>query len=216
MDKDFQTSFIPKKPMAESRVQTRRPIGLFVFVAIVILIASLASAGGAYLYQSSLVSQINDQDASLASSQKKIDKKFISTIQLADKRLSASADLLNNHIAVSPIFIDLQNLTLETIQYTKFTYSLSTDKNKKTIAVKMSGVAKGLKPYNSIAFQSDAFAKDDHIQNPVFSNLNLDEKGNVTFDLDFSVDPDFVNYSKALDFIKQTTSGTPPTTGGTQ
>ena len=63
------------------------------------------------------------------------------------------------------------------------------------IKVQMSGQAIG---YRSIALQSDLFAKKKYFQEPVFSNLSLDEKGNVVFDLDFSVDPNFVEYNQAL------------------
>ena len=59
----------------------------------------------------------------------------------------------------------------------------------------MSGVAIG---YRSIALQSDLFAKNKNLIDPVFSNLTLDNSGNVVFDLEFSVDPNFVNYQQAL------------------
>ena len=62
----------------------------------------------------------------------------------------------------------------------------------------MSGQAIG---YRSIALQSDLFTTRDEGKNfidPVFSNLTLDAKGNVLFDLEFSVDPSFVDYKQML------------------
>jgi len=62
----------------------------------------------------------------------------------------------------------------------------------------MNGVAVG---YRSIALQSDLFSTKDIGKNfiePVFSNLTLDDKGNVIFDLEFSVDPSFVDYKQML------------------
>ena len=59
----------------------------------------------------------------------------------------------------------------------------------------MSGIAIG---YRSIALQSDLFAENKNLIDPIFSNLTLDNSGNVIFDLDFSVDPDFINYQKTL------------------
>ena len=50
----------------------------------------------------------------------------------------------------------------------------------------MSGLAIG---YRSVALQSDLFAQNKNLIDPVFSNLTLDDKGNVLFDLEFSVDP---------------------------
>jgi hypothetical protein len=59
----------------------------------------------------------------------------------------------------------------------------------------MTGLAVG---YSSVALQSDLFAKNKNLIDPVFSNLVLDEKGNVIFDLEFSVDPSFVDYKQML------------------
>ena len=66
----------------------------------------------------------------------------------------------------------------------------------------MNGVAVG---YRSVALQSDLFPKNRNIIDPVFSNLVLDERGNVTFDLDFSVDPTFVDYKEMLKRASSTT-----------
>ena len=59
----------------------------------------------------------------------------------------------------------------------------------------MSGQAIG---YRSIALQADLFAKNKNLIDPVFSNLSLDDKGNVLFDLTFSVDQSFVNYKQVV------------------
>ena len=63
------------------------------------------------------------------------------------------------------------------------------------VIIKMSGVAVG---YRSIALQSDLFTRNKNLIDPVFSNLTLDNTGNVLFDLEFSVDPSFVDYKQML------------------
>jgi hypothetical protein len=52
--------------------------------------------------------------------------------------------------------------------------------------------------YRSMALQSDLFAQNKTFINPIFSNLTLDQSGDVLFDLDFSVDPSFLNYKQML------------------
>ena len=47
-------------------------------------------------------------------------------------------------------------------------------------------------------FQSDLFTQSKYFIDPVFSNLSLDNSGNVIFDLEFTVDPSFVNYKNML------------------
>jgi hypothetical protein len=64
--------------------------------------------------------------------------------------------------------------------------------------VKMRGIAIG---YRSVALQADLFTTKEEGKNfidPVFSNLTLDDAGNVLFDLEFALDPDFVDYKQTL------------------
>jgi len=122
----------------------------------------------------------------------------IAELQVLDKRLKGANEILSGHIAVTPIFKALSAVTMKTVRYTKFGYTLENDKDKVKVNVKMSGFAVG---YRSVALQSDLFTTKEEGKNfidPVFSNLTLDDKGNVLFDLDFSVDPSFVDYKQML------------------
>jgi len=118
----------------------------------------------------------------------------IAELQVLDKRLRASTEILGKHITITPVFLALESLTMKTVRYTKFTYTVGADKSA-NVEIKMSGVAIG---YRSIALQSDLFSQNKNIIDPVFSNLTLDNSGNVIFDLSFSVDPAFVNYKQNL------------------
>jgi len=82
----------------------------------------------------------------------------ITKLEVLDKRLNASSEVLANHLAVSPIFEALQGLTLGTIRYTKFSYDFADDGS---ITVKMSGQAVG---YRSIALQADMFTQNKNIK----------------------------------------------------
>lgn len=194
MEQNFQTSFIPKKPMLEERAVASRPIGLLVIISIFILFAVLIASGGLYFYKGILTKNIAKMENDLNLAKNRFEPSKINQLQVLDKRLEASNTILSKHIAVSPIFQALQTLTMKTVRYTKFSYSLGTEKDPK-IMVKMSGQAVG---YRSIALQSDLFKKNKYLLDPVFSNLSLDEKGNVLFDLEFSVDPNFVDYKQML------------------
>lgn len=194
MEQNFQTSFIPKKPMLEERAVASRPIGLLVIISIFILFAVLIASGGLYFYKGILTKNIAKMENDLNLAKNRFEPSKINQLQVLDKRLEASNTILSKHIAVSPIFQALQTLTMKTVRYTKFSYSLGTEKDPK-IMVKMSGQAVG---YRSIALQSDLFKKNKYLIDPVFSNLSLDEKGNVLFDLEFSVDPNFVDYKQML------------------
>jgi len=194
MDQNFQTSFIPKKPIMEERANVARPISIFLIASIFILFIVLLGTGGLYFYQKSLNSNLANMQQSLATDENSFEPSKITELQVLDKRLNAANEILSNHIAVTPIFTELQNITMQTVRFTKFTYDLGTDKSD-NIDIHMSGVAIG---YRSLALQSDLLAQDKNFINPVFSNLTLDNSGNVTFDLDFSVLPSFLNYKQTL------------------
>ena len=201
MEQNFQTSFIPKKPMIEERTIASRPISFLTVVSVVIFFTVIIATGALYFYDKVLAKNITKMENDLNLAKNRFEPSKIIQLQVLDKRLRASSEILSKHIAISPIFEALQSITLKTVSYTKFSYDFDDSKNAK-IKVKMNGVAVG---YRSVAFQSDLFAKNKYLIDPVFSNLLLDDKGNVLFDLEFSVDPTFVDYKKMLETTNEDT-----------
>jgi len=196
MEQNFQTSFIPKKPIMteEQSTPSKKPIGFLTLISIFIFLAVALASVGLYLYKGMLQKNITDMGTNLALAKERFEPAKINQLQVLGKRLESSNTLLSKHIAISPIFDTLQKLTIKTIRYTKFSYTFGNEKDSR-INVKMSGQAIG---YRSIALQSDLLTKDKNIINPAFSNLSLDDSGNVIFDLEFSVDPSFVDYKQML------------------
>lgn len=194
MDQNFQTSFIPKKPIIKESDTSSRPVGILLIISFFVLFSVVFAIGGLYFYKGSLATQILGKKDDLTKSQGRFEPSKISELQLLDRRLTASAEILSKHITIIPVFKALEQITMKTIRFTKFSYDLGTNEGSK-ISIKMSGVAIG---YRSIALQSDLFAKDKNLIDPIFSNLTLDNSGNVIFDLDFMVDPSFVNYKKTF------------------
>jgi hypothetical protein len=194
MDQNFQTSFIPKKPIIKENVVVARPVGILLIASLFILFTVLIATGGLYFYKGIVTKNITDMESQLDLAKNRFEPSKITELQVLDKRLRASSEILAKHITVTPIFNALEQITMKTIRFTKFNYELATDKNT-TVNIKMSGQAIG---YRSVALQSDLFGKNKNIIDPVFSNLTLDQSGNVLFDLNFSVDPSFVNYKQAL------------------
>lgn len=194
MDQNFQTSFIPKKPMIEKTAVSPQSISLLTVVSIAIFLIVVVVATGLYFYNTYLSSSITKMENDLTLAQNRFEPSKVLQLQTLDKRLRASSDILSKHTAISPIFEALQVITMKTISYNKFSYELGAGKSPK-ILVKISGTAIG---YQSVALQSDLFSKNKYFIDPVFSNLSLDDKGNVLFDLEFSVDPTFIDYENML------------------
>lgn len=194
MDKEFQTSFIPKKTIEPKSAKIRSGGGLVNLIAFILFSASLLSAGGAYLYRDSVKADVAEYKISLQRAKAAFEPALIQELQTLDKRLNAANTILDKHIAVSPIFVILQDLTLPTVRYSDFTYEL--DEATNLVKVEMKGEAKG---YNYIALQADLFDKNKFIKNPIFSDFVLDQTGNVDFNLTFVVDKSLVSYDSFLD-----------------
>ena len=169
-------------------------IGLSTIIPLIFLFAVLLGTGGLYLYKASLIKNISTLGGNLKLASDRFEPAKISELQTLDKRLRASNQVLSHHVAVSPIFQVLQELTMKTVRYTSFSYTMPNDATG-VVSVRMSGLAIG---YRSVALQADLFTKNKNLIDPVFSNLQLDDRGNVIFDLTFSVDANFVNYKQKV------------------
>ncbi|HEU0085749.1 MAG TPA: PilN domain-containing protein [Candidatus Paceibacterota bacterium] len=195
METNFQTSFIPKKPMVPERTVKSKPVGLLTVLSLLIFFTALISTVALYLYKETLEKNIVRMENDLNLAKARFEPEKISQLGLLNKRLEAGQAVLSKHIAISPIFTALSNVTMKSVRYTKFSYGIEGERDVKVV-VKLEGVASD---YRSVALQSDLFSSSKYFKETVFSELSLDEKGKVKFNLTFSVDPVFVDYQKLVE-----------------
>lgn len=199
MEPQFQTSFVPKKINEPKPVNQRVSGGggsrLLTIISLIVFLGSLASIGGAYLYRASLEANVAEYKESLELARRAFQPELLSEIREIDRRMKSATKILENHIAVSPIFKLLGELTLPTIRYSDFSYEVKGE-NKNLVEVQLSGEAQG---YTFIALQSEIFDNNEEIKNPIFSNLSLDQDGNVDFSLTFNVNRNFVLYDSLVE-----------------
>jgi len=208
MENSFQTSFIPKKPISTINTTVKTPKSIFTTLAIILLIIVSIASVGFFIYKSYLIKQKDSLSAILLKVRGTFDQGTINELELFDKRSSIAKNLLDNHTVFSPTFKLLGNLTIPTIQYTKF--NLAVNKNK-DYEVRLSGISKD---YKSIALQSDVFNgnKNNYFKNVVFSNLTKNKKNYVTFNLEFTIDPVLLSYEKNILLEQAQSSSTNPST----
>ncbi len=198
MEQQFQTSFIPKKPVTEARAPiSRGTVSIFGLTATIITIVAGVMFGASFFYRLTVTKQRDTLTAEIVAKNKTFDPDFLKEITTLDKRIKAANDVLDGHTLVSPIFSKLEQLSLKTVQFTKFEMTQSTTGSSAPVNIKMTGKAIN---YAAIASQSDTLTgitsnKNTYFINPIFSNLSLDDKARVSFDLVFSVDKDLVSYS---------------------
>ena len=194
MEQNFQTSFIPKNSIVKERVIVTQSVSLFTIVSLFIFLTIVVGTGGLYFYKGSLQKNVSKMKNTLSLAQNRFEPSIITSLSALDRRLNASNEILSKHVAVTPIFEALQEITMKTMRFTSFSYTLPTDGSGRVL-VKLTGVGIG---YKSVALQADLFSGNKNFIDPIFSNLQLDDKGNVTFEVTFSVDPSLVNYKQNL------------------
>lgn len=194
MDKEFQTTFIPKKPLMEEpqkRARASRPLGIFSAVAIFIFIIAVIASGAVFAYERFLNNRLVTLKGSLELAEKSFEPSLIVALQSLDTRLRVAETLLNGHVAVSPVFRVIEDTTLQSIQYESFEYIFEGGQAR----VKMSGIAR---QYQTIAEQSLLFGENRFITNHIFSNFSLTSTGRVSFDLELIVSPELVLFVRSL------------------
>lgn len=193
MEPKFQTSFIPKKPIGTSEGIVRKSIDFFSIIATVLFLGSIVLAGAVYAWRFTLEKKVANSEASLVKAKEEFDQNFIGYVNRLNSRIETSKGLLSGHVGASTIFGFLASHTLKTVSYSNFSYSYEADG---TVKVSLSGTAKS---YNTIALQSEEFGKQNqYIKSPIFSNLSLDQNGNVGFTLTALLDKSLISYEKNL------------------
>lgn len=182
------TSFIPKKPIEGTSIRTSPQLGgIFTLVSSIMLVGSITLAAGAFFYERYLESIIASQETNLARAEAAFEPQLLSDLSRLNQRIAESKRLLAGHIAITPFFELLERTTLESVSF----QSLDFISNSGKITITMKGQARS---FGALALQSDVFSKTKQIKNPLFSGLNLDQTGNVIFELTADIDPSLVSY----------------------
>lgn len=209
MENSFQTSFIPKKPIIENGLSSGggrrdRTTSISMVFSLSLLIIMAASTGGLYFYKGYLQKNKEQLSSSLFKVRDSFDKDTITELEMYDKRTTVAKVILDRHIVMSPVFEVINELTLSSVQYTKF----SQERKEDVFSVRMSGVARD---YKSIALQADVFntGKGQMFKDLIFSNLTKNKNNYVTFDLEFTVDPALLSYSNNITSAKPAAKSIP-------
>ena len=195
MDTKLQTSFIPKKPIVTmGGIQRERHFNFLSLIIFMIFMVAAVGAVGVFSYEKYLNAEIANMTAKLKAAQDSLDPSLISGWVRLDKRIESGKEILNLHLALSSFFDLLQKMTLKTVQFKNFNYTIG---NGQKISISMNGQADS---FAAVALQSDEFAKSSkYITNQLFSNVNIDkETGQVVFQFTATLDPSIISYAKSI------------------
>jgi hypothetical protein len=184
-----QSSFIPKKPTAGG---ISRSGGLIPYIANIIFVLALVASVLVFAYSKYLDNQISKMSESLTVARQALEPDLINQLASSDKRIIAGNELILNHKSLSGFFDLLESITLKNLRFTSFAYSPGTG-GAATVTLK--GQAQ---TYGALALQAKIFGQDENFINPMFSNLDLDDKGNVIFTFKSDLNPKAISYVSLL------------------
>lgn len=204
MDKEFKTTFIPKKNLSQTKQpeskQSRARRSFFGLLATLLFVTALVSTAGVYLYKARLASVLNSRIDSINRAEKAFEPSTILELRKLDIRLTAGTELLRNHVAISDFLESLAESTLPDVRFTNLNFSHDPQGSK----VAMTGEARG---YLQIAQQSDIFTTNQYIQNHIFSNFALTDTGRITFTLDYTLNPQLLIFGRTVTNTQLDTTG---------
>jgi len=189
------TSFIPKNPIVSDTPSgyKRQTVSIFTLVSLIIFISSVALGAGVFIYEGYLKSSLAKKQSDLEKARASFDPALIKDIRRVDNRIEHAKEILSRHAAFSAFFETLEKSTLQNVQFKSF--DLSFPSQNENIKISLKGLAKS---YASVALQSDSFNNTKGIKNPIFSDLNLDQSGRVSFSIEASLDPEDFKYANFL------------------
>lgn len=191
METKMQTSFIPKKPVTETE-SSDSGISLFLLLAIIVFIVSIAAAGGVWIWKNSLVSKIEEDKIALVAEKSKYEEKTINDLIRLDDRINVANILLKKHIAVSPVFSLLEENILKNVRLKNLKFTYGTDDKVK---IELAGTAQS---YEVLSKQGDYFGASELreiISQPVITDFSPNIDGTVSFNFNALVYPSFISYS---------------------
>jgi len=203
---NVQTTFVPKRPMipTEGALRPRARVSLLMLIAIIIFLLAIALTAGLFFYRSYLVRENEAKKAKIQQAVANFDPELTRQLTALKTRLEVSRQLLASHDAFT-IFLNLLQLnTVKAVRFTDFKYAIAQTTSQQGAAqggqteqvlVTMKGEAPN---YAAVAYQSDVLAMNENLKSVIFSNLALNQEGDITFDVKAEISPGFVDYSKTV------------------
>lgn len=176
MPQKVPTSFVPKQPVRTvRRPQARGPLSIFAVAALVLILAAGVLAGGVFGYEFYLKQQKNQKSQELRVFQDSIDPQAIEELARLSQRLIIAQELLAAHVAPSSIFSMLERDTVQGVSFSNFSLTAAPSGD---VELSMEGTAGS---FNQLAYQSVVFRNNPFLRNQIFSDISVNEDGDVTF-----------------------------------
>ncbi len=201
MNNEFQTTFIPKKPLSTpgptSPLTNRppsRPIGFFTLFALLIFLVTTGIGVWTYFDQQSLIAERDALIATIRQVEQSFDREVLADITREDRRLASGMTLLNNHQVLSPFFNFLGTRTIPEVRFSEIEFLRENNVPK----VRMRGEALS---YTAIAQQAQLLSEGRVLRDVIFSEFAVNRELRQVFTLTFVLDESLVNFDQMIESL---------------
>jgi len=155
-------------------------------------VTTILISAGVCGYQKYLEGQIKAMDTDLLAARQALEPDLIKELTRTNDRFIAAEQIISKHEIVSGFFNLLENITLQSVSYSSLSYSAN---DAGVIEVNMKGFARS---YASVALQAQVYGESKFVRDSIFSDLDLNDVGDVTFTLKAHIDPSAVSYETLI------------------
>lgn len=152
---------------------------------------SVILAIGVFGYRYYLKYSIDKMATDLETARTNLQSEMILELTRLDNRIISTNTLVSKHRVITPFFAFLQGSTAQTVRFS----DLSLLMGDSIAELDLKGEARG---YDALAFQAEVFNESKHFANSIFSDLELNERGDVIFSFKGTINPELVSYSSQL------------------
>ncbi len=176
---------------------------------------SVVASLGVFGFGEYLKSVEKSKSAQLAEAEASISGEAVEDFIRSRDRFIAADGILDAHVAISNFFTLLEDITLVNVRYSGFNFGTLEDG---TAEITLSGTARS---FNALAAQSAIFSKEQDIRRAIFSGIDVDEDGTVSFEITAELDRDLLAFRVAdaqvappppVETIEEPVSSTVPST----
>ena len=154
---------------------------------LLIFLATLVASGGLFIYVRSLEASKLEWEDQVRAKESELRPDLLDQLTDFARLISASQDLLKNHVFASNTLLFLEKATHQKVSFTTYGF------NHEHLRVDMQGSAGS---YRVVAEQVTALEANFEVEKVEFGGMAMNEKGVVTFKLSIIFKPTILQYGK--------------------
>lgn len=163
------SSFIPKRPTQKKPVaKSFRKIYVLSYVSYLVFFTTLLAAGGVFLYQLSLTSELNGLKEDLVAQRDQFNQADLDRVRNLDYRIDAARQLVNNHASLLTVLNALDETIADPVQLLSFNYNRTEDPRRPRLA--LSAIAS---QFDEVIFQERVLSGNAVTSNFAVADVNL-------------------------------------------